>query len=266
MRRRQFITLLGAAAWPLAAKAQQQPAVPVIGYLSPASPIGVGQITLTAVRQGLRDTGFVEGQNVIVEYRWAEGQLDRLPALAADLVRRQVSVIATTNGLAPAQAAMAATSTIPIVFQTASDPVQLGVVASLNRPGGNVTGVTNSSTEISSKRLAVLLELAPQVKTVAQIINAAISDTNVFAVNEVAAAAHALGRQHFVVGIRTALDFEATFATLAERQASAASGLSCSRKPGPGSKRSGSSTIPNSSRPRGAATFPRSRRQREHWP
>jgi putative ABC transport system substrate-binding protein len=182
VRRREFITTLGgAAAWPLTARAQQQPAVPVIGYLSPISPIGIGQTALTGVRQGLRDTGFVEGQNLIVEYRWAEGQLDRLPALAADLVRRQVSVIATTNGLAPAQAAIAATSTIPIVFQTASDPVQLGVVASLNRPGGNVTGVTSMSYEILGKRLAVLLELAPQVKTVAQIINPALSDTNVSA-------------------------------------------------------------------------------------
>src|SRR5690349_16102582 len=107
MRRREFITLLGGAAtWPLAARAQQTAAMPVIGYLSPVSPIGSGQIALNAVRQGLRDTGFVEGHNVVVEYRWAEGQVDRLPALAADLVRRQVSVIATTNGLAPAQAAM----------------------------------------------------------------------------------------------------------------------------------------------------------------
>jgi ABC-type uncharacterized transport system substrate-binding protein len=160
----------GAAALPLAARAQQP--VPVIGYLSPISPIGIGQTALTGLRQGLRDTGFVEGQNVIVEYRWAEGQLDRLPALAADLVRRQVSVIATTNGLAPAQAAMAATSTIPIVFNTATDPAELGVVASLNRPGGNVTGVTSISVEILGKRLALLLELAPQAKTVAQIIDA----------------------------------------------------------------------------------------------
>jgi putative ABC transport system substrate-binding protein len=219
--RREFITLLGgAAAWPIAARAQQ-PAVPVIGYLSPTSPIGASQTALTAVRQGLRDTGFVEGQSVIVEYRWAEGQLDRLPALAADLVRRHVSVIATTGGLASAQAAMAATSTIPIVFLTSSDPVQLGVVASLNRPGGNTTGVTTVNTEISSKRLAVLLELAPQAKIVAQIINAAILDTNVFVQNEVATAARGLGRQHFVVGVRSPIDFEATFATLAERKADA---------------------------------------------
>ena len=142
MRRRDFVALLGgAAAWPVVARAQQ-PAVPVIGYLSPTSPIGAGQSALTAIRRGLRDTGFVEGQNVTVEYRWAEGQLDRLPALAADLVRRHVSVIATSGGLTSARAASAVTSTIPIVFLTASDPVQLGVVASLSRPGGNITGVT----------------------------------------------------------------------------------------------------------------------------
>jgi len=221
MRRREFITLLsGAAAWPIVTRAQKAP-LPVIGYLSPTSPIGVGQIALNAVRQGLRDTGFVEGENVVVEYRWAEGHVDRLPALAADLVRRQVSVIATTGGLAPAQAAMAATSTIPIVFMTASDPVQLGIVASLSRPGGNVTGVTNIGTEISRKRLEILLELVPQVTTVGQIINAAYSDTNVFAVSEIATAAHALGRQHFVVSVRTALDFEESFAKLAQGQADA---------------------------------------------
>jgi putative ABC transport system substrate-binding protein len=223
IRRREFIALLGGAAvWPLAVRAQQQqPTVPVIGYLSTISPIGTGLTALTAVRQGLRDAGFVEGQNVIVEYRWAEGQLDRLPVLAADLVGRQVSVIATTNGLTSARAAIAATSTIPIVFQTANDPVQLGVVASLNRPGRNVTGVTSISLEISSKRLAVLLELAPQAKTVAQIINPATPDTNVSFVNEVAAAARALGRQHFVVDVRDALDFESTFATLGQRKADA---------------------------------------------
>jgi putative tryptophan/tyrosine transport system substrate-binding protein len=222
MRRRELIGLLGGtlAMWPLVASAQQS-AVPVIGYLSPASPIGAGQTAFNAIRRGMRDTGFVEGQNVTVEYRWAEGQLDRLPALAADLVRRHVSVIATSGGLTSARAARAATSTIPIVFLTASDPVQLGVVASLNRPGGNITGVTIISTEISSKQLAVLLELAPEAKTVAQIINAATLATNVFAQNEVATAARALGRQHFVVGVRSPLDLEAAFATLAQRKADA---------------------------------------------
>src|SRR5262245_50892866 len=124
--RREFIALLGGAAatWPIAVRAQQA-AMPVVGYLSPTSPIGAGQTALTAIRRGLRDNGFVEGQNVAVEYRWAEGQLDRLPALAAELVRRHVSVIATSGGLTSARAARAATSTIPIVFLTASDPVQL---------------------------------------------------------------------------------------------------------------------------------------------
>jgi putative ABC transport system substrate-binding protein len=222
MKRREFIAGLGsAAAWPVVARAQQQPALPVIGYLSPTSPIGDDQIPLTSIRQGLRDNGFIEGLNVIIEYRSAEGQLDRLPTLAADLVRRHVSVIAATGGLATTKAARAATSTIPIVFVTSSDPVELGIVASLNRPGGNITGVTSINTEISSKRLAALFELAPQAKIVGQIVNAATLQTNAFVQNEIATAARALGRQHFVVGARNPLDFEATFAALAQRKADA---------------------------------------------
>jgi putative ABC transport system substrate-binding protein len=171
MRRRDFIAGLGAAAWPAAARAQQR--VPVVGWLSLGSPSN--SPSMAAFRQGLKESGFVEGQNLAIEYRWAEGQSDRLPAFAAELVRRQVNTIVAATFI-PALAAKAATTTIPIVFQGGSDPVRAGLVASLNRPGGNITGVTNITVDLAAKRLDLLHKVVPNATTIAILIDPTILD------------------------------------------------------------------------------------------
>jgi putative tryptophan/tyrosine transport system substrate-binding protein len=210
-RRELLAALGGAAAWPLVARAQQ-PAMPVIGLLDQRSPDELAD-RLRGFRQGLRDSGFVEGQNVAIDYRWAENKIDRLPELAADLVRRQVAVIAATSGISPALAAKAATTTIPVVFVVGPDPVRLGLVASLARPGGNLTGINFFSTEVTAKRLELLRELMPAATRVAVLINPADADYTETTVREVGAAARTIGLQIQVLKASTIGEINAAFAT-----------------------------------------------------
>jgi len=221
MRRREFIMLLGgvAALWPRAAPAQQ-PALPVIGFLGSGSPeVYAGR--LRVFHEGLKDAGFVEGQNVAIEYRWTEGQNDRLPKLAAELVQLRVSVIVAASGTLGALAAKAATATIPIVFGVAVDPVRLGLVASLNRPGGNLTGVTNLNVEIGPKRLEVLHALLPAATVFAVLVDPTGRLLAEDFTRGIEAAARALGLQIHVLNASTERDFDPAFTTSIELHASA---------------------------------------------
>jgi putative ABC transport system substrate-binding protein len=216
MRRRDFV--VGAAAWPLAARARQ-PSVPVIGFFDWGSR-DTSERALAVFRKGLADAGYVEGQNVTIEYRWAEGRYDRLPELAADLVRRKVAAIVATGALPTAIAAKAATATIPIVVVAGGDPVKRGLAASLNRPGGNVTGITFISAELAGKRLDLLRKIAPHATTFAYLSG---GPRNAFEEEEsnTVAEARALGLQLIVVEARSERDIEAAFATLVQREAGA---------------------------------------------
>jgi putative ABC transport system substrate-binding protein len=219
VRRRHFITLLGgAAAWPLAARAQQ-PAMPVVGFLSSRSP-NESASAVAAFRQSLSDAGYIEGKNVAIAFRWAEGQYGRLPALAADLARRQVAAIFATGGNPPAFAAKAATATIPIVFLVGSDPVKFGLVGSLNRPGGNITGVTLFTSLLVAKRLELLHELVPTATKIAILVNPNNSNTETD--TKVAqTAARSLGQQLVVLSASSESDIDAAFATLVQQRANA---------------------------------------------
>jgi putative tryptophan/tyrosine transport system substrate-binding protein len=219
MRRRDFVTLLGgsAIAWPLAVQAQQR-AMPVVGFVNAVSPSG-SYPPLPAFLKGLAETGFVEGRNVAIEYRWAEGHYERLPALIADLVQHKVSVIAAT-GTSAAVAAKAATATIPIVFEMGSDPVELGLVTSLSQPAGNVTGVANFTVELASKQLGLLHELVPRTTTIAALFNPNFAGTEKL-LRDAEAAARVLGLQLIVLKASTEEEIETVFATMALQGAGA---------------------------------------------
>jgi putative ABC transport system substrate-binding protein len=214
MRRREFITLLGGAAvpWPLAARAQQ-PAMPVIGFLGATTAPGYAA-QLVAFRHGLNEAGFGEGRNVVIEYRWAENHYDRLPELAADLVRHRVAAIAAA-GPAATLAAMAATTTIPVVFDGALDPVEAGFVASLNRPGGNLTGITTLNVEVGPKRLELLHELVPTATTIGLLVNPTNRNLAAALSRDLQAAARTLGIELRVLHASTEHDFDSVFESLA---------------------------------------------------
>ena len=219
MRRREFIMLIGggAAAWPLAARAQQ-PAMPVVGFVN----AGLSDPPLAAAfRSGLNEAGYVEGQNVTVEYHWLDGQFNRLPALMADLVRRRVAVIATPAGNLAALAAKAATTTIPIVFGVGEDPVKLGLVASLARPDGNLTGINFFATDLDAKRLALLHELVPKAVRIAVLVNPANAPATEGTLRDIPEAARAIGLQIQVLNASTRSEIEAAFASLVRDRAEA---------------------------------------------
>jgi putative ABC transport system substrate-binding protein len=215
MRRREIIALLGgavAATWPLSARGQQL-AMPVIGFLDPRSPEGVTE-RLRGLRQGLKETGHVEGENLTIEYRWAENQMDRLPELAADLVRRQPAVIIASGGRDATLAAKAATTTIPILFLTGEDPVRLGLVASLARPGGNLTGINFFNTELVTKRLELLRELVPGAKRVAVLVNPVDTANTDSTLRAIEPAARAIGLKIQILTASTSREIDAAFATI----------------------------------------------------
>jgi len=215
MRRREFISLLGGGvtAWPLLVRAQQT--MPVIGFLGSSS-LDLYADPVRAFRQGLGETGYVEGRNVAIEFRWANGQNERLPALAADLVRRQVTVIVAPGSTPAALAAKAATTTIPIVFQVGIDPIAAGLVMSLARPGGNVTGVTNINTELVSKRLELLRELVPKATVVALLVNPTSPEITEAVSKELQSTTRTLGLQLHILNASNDRDFDTVFTTLAQ--------------------------------------------------
>jgi len=216
MKRREFIGLVGgAAAWPMAARAQQS-AIPVIGFLCGLSSTDALRI-MVAFREGLADTGYVEGRNVTIEYRWAAGEYGRLGTFAVDLVHREVTMIAAVSGTPTALAAKAATKTIPVVFAIGSDPVAAGLVSSLNRPGGNVTGVTFFNGVVGAKRLELLLELAPKDKAIAVLVNPSNPPVVVEATNALNAA-QSMGRQARIFGASTAAQIDEAFAIIVEQR------------------------------------------------
>jgi putative ABC transport system substrate-binding protein len=217
MKRRSFITLLGGAAvaLPLAARAQE-PVMPMIGFLNPQSPDTFAE-PLREFRQGLKDTGYSEGENIAIDYRWAENRLERLPALAGDLVRKQVAVIVATGGSVSALAAKAATTTIPVVFNVGDDPVKLGLVPSLSRPGGNLTGVNFFTVELAAKRLELLIELVPRATRVAVLVNPAVAAGEA-TVRDAQVAARAMGLQIRVVDASSSNEIIAAFGTFARER------------------------------------------------